>query len=752
MKLFSNLFESKALVKRTSNNAIPRATGAAVSSFGGGAPLGSPGQWDIDQAIQYAVDQVMWVFRCVDVISQNQAGLPIRLREGLDKNSGEWIEDNRLFRLLNVRANSYETATQFRYRLSSNLLLSRRGAFIEIVRDGMDRPRELHILPSNRVSPIIDESTFVRAYRVQRSDYAYDDMNPRDVIWVKLKPHPTDPYQQMTPLTSLGITIMTDWLAQHFNQTYLGNGGRQGLLIAVKGEVDKEDMEELKRRFSGGPMRAGEATVIETGLDGNGIDVRDMSGKPTDVQWGQLMDLTKNLVLMGFGVPESVMGNASGRTFDNADAERENFYMDTMVPHCDAIATAFDPLTGDTNDDTVIAFDYTGVDVLQRAARRDREEFRSEVAAGLRTVDSYLEAIGLEPWGVTGTSVLFNNIAGSVVAPDDTIKDKVKEDIIMLSQPEPPAEGLGDPENPFGGMESEEEEPEMVTAGIRSDDIMKKAMSLRGGGAHPKGETLVHPYLSDALMDEKTLEGILIGWDTQQAEIITDRLNHAKLRQGTRYWDYKSGEEPTEFKALDATYAVDPTRWLNDLKRSSQRSLEAVVLREARRLAQQLTGQRRRALEALVPDDAQRAAILDQAYDNAWKIIEDGSNAQLQRVTEKITKMAEEGATLKDIEAEVRKSVGARSSWRKRITQGAVQTASESARHGVALASGKPLRKVWHAHHDDRVRKSHMRADGQVRKLRSRFRVGPAWLMFPRDPEGPFGETMGCRCFTTYTV
>lgn len=772
MKLLGNLFESKALVRRASNNAIPRATGAAISTFGGGAPLGSPGQWDIDQAIQYAVDQVMWVFRCVDVISQNQAGLPIRLRDGLDKSTGEWIDDPRMFRLLNVRANSYETATQFRYRLSSNLLLSRRGAFIEIVRDGMDRPRELHILPSNRVQPIADESTFVRAYRVQRSDYAYDDMDPRNVIWVKLKPHPTDPYQQMTPLTSLGLTIMTDWLAQHFNQTYLSNGGRQGLLIVLKGEADQEDVEELKRRFSGGPMRAGEATVIE----GDGIDVRDMSGKPTDVQWGQLMDLTKNLVLMGFGVPESVMGNASGRTFDNADAERENFYMDTMVPHCDAIANAFDALTGDINDDVVLAYDYTGVDVLQRAARRDRAEAMSEVAAGLRTVDSYLKLTGQEPWNVTGTSVLYNNIAGSVVAPDDDIKEKVKEDIIMLAQPDPGAggEGMSDPENPFAtgqGTEFEEEddedeeeapddgeeptdeaeEPEMVTAGIRSDDILKKALSMRGG-ARPKGEALVHPYLSDALMDEKTLEGILIGWDTQQAEIIADRLNHAKLRQGTRYWDYKSGEEPTEYKALDATYAVDPTRWLNDLKRSSQRSLEATVLREARRLSRQLTGTSRRALEAVVPDDAQRAAILNRAYDNAWKIIEDGSNAQLQRVTQKITKMAEEGATLKDIEAEVRKSVGARSAWRKRITQAAVQTASESARHGVALASDKPLRKVWHAQHDERVRSSHLRADGQVRKLNARFRVGPAWLMFPRDPTGPLGETMNCRCFTTYTV
>lgn len=772
MGFLDGLFETKALTAGA-KNAIPRATGSSiVRSAGSGTPLPVAGQWDIDQAVQYAMEQVMWVFRAVDVIAENQAGVPIKLRRGLEEATGEWLDDPALYRLLNIRANRYESARDFRYRLSANLLLSRRGAFVEIVRDQSGKPRELHILPAGTTNPIPDPQKFVKAYRVYRSDSDYNDLPPEDVIWFKAKPHPTDPYQQMTPLTSLGVSVETDWLAHQFNRTYLQNGGRQGLLIALKGQVSPEDAEEIKRRFSGGPMRAGEATVIE----GDGIDVKDMSGRPTDVQWADLMDTSKEEILMGFGVPESVMGNASGRTYDNADAERENFWQDTMRAHCKAIAQSLDVLTGDTEDDTILAYDYSGIDVLQRAKRRDREEFRQEVSAGLRTIDSYLEETGREESGVPGTGVLINSSLGIAYMPEDEEeREKIVSTLVKVGEPPAPEEGaeggmgalgMGDGESslaarmPMGGAQEDAEdddwyeksaEGEMETATITSDDFFEKAAILRGGGAHPKGER-AHPYLQDALMDEKTLEGVLLSWDVQQEEIITDRLNHAKLRKGTRFWEYKEGEEPAEFKALDAEYAVDPGRWTLDLRRSAARVIDRTVTREARRMAREITGQRNKALEGLIPSEIDRASILNAAEEQALALIERAANAQMARVMDKITDMADEGATLKEIDAEVRRTIGARSGWRKRVVQNAVQTAAEGVRMGVAMNSGRKMVKYWIAQHDDRVRKWHRKAHGQRRLGGSRFRVGPAWLRYPGDPTAPIALTINCRCYLHWSV
>lgn len=780
MGLLDGLFETKALT-RGSRNAIPRATGSSlVRSAGSGNPLPIPGQWDINQAIEYAMDQVMWVFRCVDVIAENQSRVPIKLRRGLDVAEGEWLDDPSLFKLLNLRANKYESAKDFRYRLSANLLLSRRGAFVEIVRDQAGNARELHILPAGTTNPIPDPKKFVSGYRVYRSDNAYDDLPPENVIWFKAKPHPTDPYQQMTPLTSLGISVETDWLAHQFNRTYLQNGGRQGLLIALKGQVSQEDAEEIKRRFSGGPMRAGEATVIE----GDGIDVKDMSGRPTDVQWSELMSTSKDEILMGFGVPESVMGNAAGRTYDNADAERENFWQDTMVAHCTAIAQGLDILTGSTDDDTVLAYDYATIDVLQRTKRRDREEFRSEVSAGLRTAGEYRKAAGYDEVDVPGVGVLINNSLGVAFMPEDEDeREKITSTLVKVGEPPAGEEegsmgmsalGMGSGDSdlsariPTGdtptddGSDAEgaeddwyeksiEEEVEYVGPIVSSRDFFTKAASLKDGGERPKGDE-AHPYLQDALMDEKTLEGVLLAWDVQQEEIIADRLSHAKLRKGTRFWEYKEGEEPTEYKALDAHYAVDPARWVQDLRRSSSRVIYRTVLREARRMAREITGQRNKALEGLIPSGIDRGAILNAAEDQAMDLIERAANAQLARVMDKINTMADEGASLAEIEKEVRRTIGARSSWRKRVVQGAVQTASEGVRMGVATNSGRKMVKFWIAQHDDRVRKWHRKAHGQRRLGGSRFRVGPAWLRYPGDPLGPPALVIGCRCYVHWSV
>ena len=169
-------------------------------------------------------------------------------------------------------------------------------------------------------------------------------------------------------------------------------------------------------------------------------------------------------------------------------------------------------------------------------------------------------------------------------------------------------------------------------------------------------------------------------------------------------------------------------------------------------MAREITGQRNKALEGLIPSGIDRAAILNRAEDEALALIEDAANAQMERFMDKITAMADEGATLAEIEKEVRRTIGSRSAWRKRVVQGAVQRASEGVRMGVATNSGRKMVKYWIAQHDDRVRKWHRKAHGQRRLGGSRFRVGPAWLRYPGDPQAPLALTIHCRCWTHWSL
>ena len=159
--------------------------------------------WDIERAYREGMAKVTWVTRCIDAISGNQARLPVILRKD-NSPSGKIVTDNKnngILDILNTKSNMGENSFVFRYRLSSQLLLSSRGAFIEKVRGKDGSIVALQLLPPQHTSPIPDPKKFVAGFEVDMRNGTKIILPPDDVIWIR-KPHPLDPYLSLTPLES----------------------------------------------------------------------------------------------------------------------------------------------------------------------------------------------------------------------------------------------------------------------------------------------------------------------------------------------------------------------------------------------------------------------------------------------------------------------------------------------------------------------------------------------------------------------
>ena len=341
--------------------------------------------WDIVKAYKEGVSKVTWVFRCVDVIASNQATLPVILRK--DNNPfGEVIADDDLLKIFNNTTNVGENAFAFRYRLSAQLLMSTRGVFIEIIRGRDGRPTALHLLPPQNTSPIPDTNKFVKGYEVKISTTEKKTLRPQNVIWIR-RPHPLDPYLSMTPMEAAGVAIEVESLAKIYNRNFLINDGRPGGLLVLRSEIDEDDKDELRSRFRGNIGRAGSVGVISSD---DGADFVDTAASPRDAAYIQMRTLTKEEILAAFGVPESIIGNSSNRTFSNAMEEGKVFWMETMTPHLAMIARGFDAI----DPQHYIDFDVSNVPILVLAKQERERHYLSEFQLGLISANEYREGAG----------------------------------------------------------------------------------------------------------------------------------------------------------------------------------------------------------------------------------------------------------------------------------------------------------------------------------------------------------------------
>ena len=383
-----NNFQNKSLNDNISTKSV--GPGAPIAHNPGFAGKSYSDSWDIERVYKEGMQKVTWVARCIDAIAGNQARLPVVLRKDNNPDgeilTGSKAKNSEILKLLNTKSNIGENSFIFRYRLSSQLLMSTRGVFIEKIygRDG--GVIGLNLLPPQSTAPIPDPKNFVAGYEVRMPNGSIINMKPKDVIWIR-KPHPLDPYLSMTPLEAAGIAVEIENLAKVYNRNYLLNDGRPGGLLVLRGEIDEDDKEELKSRFRGNIARAGATTVISSD---DGADFVDTSASPRDAAYIQMRQITKEEILASFGVPESVIGNAAGRTFSNAGEEIRVFWNETMLPHLEPIARALDEL----DEQYYIDFDVSKVPVLILYEQERNRYLKEELGQGLISTNEYRTGTG----------------------------------------------------------------------------------------------------------------------------------------------------------------------------------------------------------------------------------------------------------------------------------------------------------------------------------------------------------------------
>lgn len=458
-----------------------------------------PGQpyadnWSTKRAVREGYELNSLVHRCIDAYCEQALKYDYVLREGhrlTGKPVAEADDDTRLTYVLNRQANPWESARVFRWRLYAQRLLSKKGVYIEVLRTRSNAIGALNLIDPDLVEwvPTEDDpiggcrirtpsSTDGRAYDyLPRFDSGSDvDEQPASVLWLR-KPHPTVAWWGVSAIQAAGITIDLDRYAKLYNRRFLMNDGRPSGLLSIKGHVSPEVQERLQAQFDGGGVNSPGGTAV---VNAEAVSYADTSGSPRDTMWGDTIDRAKADVMGTLGVPQSIAWDASGQTFDNADADYARWLELRVAPFVESIDDQLDALTG-AEDLRWLRHDLSGEWVLNRHQRAEEDRMASDLERGVITIDEYRRFRGLPPLDVPATRVLWVVANGKMaVALDGNTEDAT------LAASGPMA---GTPAAP-------EEAPELPPGG-------GGPLALEGGAADPRSG---RPRITDTDRDPQGLD------------------------------------------------------------------------------------------------------------------------------------------------------------------------------------------------------------------------------------------------------
>ncbi|MFD3815128.1 phage portal protein [Streptomyces rubiginosohelvolus] len=751
--------------------------------------------WDLDRVVTEGYERVVWVYKAIDTMGKHAARLPLEIGRGLteDGEFDEVIEDHPLLRVLNGRANPVETGAQFRKRLSAQILLSKRGAFVEVSRSNRGTITRLDLLPPDRVIPVPDpRGEYILHYEFTTLHGEVRELQPERVRWIR-DPHPTDPFSGVTPLEAAGISVELDHLSRLYNVAFIKNDSRPGGVVAVDTtSLSDKEMDRLESRFLPGAEFAGHVSVVASGP--GGLDYVDLAARPREMAYEAASQNSKIEILGAFGVPESVTGNASGRTFDNAEQEEYGFWIHTELSHLELISNAFAGDLGDT--DLAIRYDTSTVEALELPRRKRRAEAREEWEAGLITADEYRKRAGLPAFNNAHTRALW-------ISPQKAPVPALPEDAAALgiagpgapggqghlppgqadpNAPLPPADhGAGDAAAAVADARAEGGQGESGGSGTAAAAVAGARTDTAGstpGAAAAAVETARHneaPEPGEAAAAVEEARGIQVkALPSQEAQLgfeVTDedfdqaqeaahavlaplfarqegviiaRLRSPKARKGTPFWkddgptDTRGGQRP-----LDIERIIGTQRWIEEIEASLSRELTKIAFGIAERTAAAFGAPAvPRSTHSLIVVRLLDAVIAAEKAAHSYMSSLGALLDQAQTVT----------GDLEDLVALVRTSF---SDMAPNVTASMSEAAAVATVNGTAEATaaaiGPSIVRTWVTRRDDRVRDAHRAVEGTTLPVGQPYNVDGHPMRFPGDQLAPLHLTINCRCRLRYT-
>jgi HK97 family phage portal protein len=341
-----------------------------VAFYAAGQPVWTPRSYAAMAREGFAGNAIG--YRCVRMISEAAASIPLLVYDG----EGD-IAGHPLARLL-AKPNPGQGGREFLESVSGFLLISG-NAYVERAEVG-DAPRELYALRPDRIKVVASPSGWPEAF-----EYSVNGTSIRlaaqNVLHLKLF-NPLDDHYGMSPLEAACRPLDTHNAASAWNKAMLDNAARpSGALVCAAGQdyLSTEQFDKLKQELETsfqGAANTGRPMVLE-----GGIDWKEMSLSPRDMDFIEAKNQAARDVALAFGVPPMLLGIPGDNTFANYAEANRTFWRQTVLPVAGRVTEALGGWLGPRFGGVRLELDLDRVEAL--SADREALWARLEIASFL---------------------------------------------------------------------------------------------------------------------------------------------------------------------------------------------------------------------------------------------------------------------------------------------------------------------------------------------------------------------------------
>jgi len=204
-------------------------------------------------------------------------------------------------------------------------------------------PVELYSLRPDRVSVIAGRDEMPAGYRYSLGGNKYKDYDISQVLHLKFF-HPLDDWYGLSPVEAAAYSIDQHNQAGAWNQALLQNGARPSGALVMKqdsnslGRLSEDQYNRIKSQIDeefSGAANAGRPVLLE-----GGMDWKEMSLSPKDMDYVQMKSASARDIALAFGVPPQLLGIPGDATYNNLAEARLALWEQTIIPQVNNLVDA----------------------------------------------------------------------------------------------------------------------------------------------------------------------------------------------------------------------------------------------------------------------------------------------------------------------------------------------------------------------------------------------------------------------------